>query len=77
MILNHSDQQYPQTIITLKNTALNNVENFKYLGAFIRYDIPKPGDVEINHRIQMAVSKLVDTEWNGMLQLLMKCAIEH
>ena len=60
MILNHSDQQYPQKIITLKNTALNNVENFKYLGAFIRYDIPNTGDVEINHRIQMAVSKFVD-----------------
>ena len=37
MIINHSDQQYPQTIITLKNTALNNAENFKYLGASIRY----------------------------------------
>ena len=60
MILNHSDQQYPQTIITLKNTALNNVENFKYLRAFIRYDIPNTGDVEINHRIQIAVSKFVD-----------------
>ena len=61
MILNNSDEpEYPKSIITLRNTPINNVEKFKYLGAFIKNDQPNTGDVELTYRIQVALSKFVE-----------------
>ena len=60
MILNPQTVEYPKTIVTLRNTAIKNIENFVYLGAYIRFDQPNTGDPEINHRIQLAVSKFAD-----------------
>ena len=60
MIINHqylSSSQYPVTIISLNNVALNNVETFKYLGTHLHQDESSTGDTEINHRIQMAYVK--------------------
>ncbi|XP_066925162.1 uncharacterized protein [Clytia hemisphaerica] len=44
----------------LLNTVIKNVENFIYLGTYIRFDQPNTGDPEINHRIQLAISKFTD-----------------
>jgi len=66
MVLNHSQNQYPASILTLRNNTLKNVENFVYLGAHVRYDQPNTGDLEINNRIQLAVSKF--TEKSNLLQ---------
>ena len=60
MVLNHSQNHYPDSIISLRNNTLKNVEKFVYLGANIRYDQPNTGDPEINNRIQLAVSKFTD-----------------
>lgn len=59
-ILNHPPDEYPKLIIKLRNTALKNVENFAYLGGYILFDQPNTGDPEINHRIQLVVSKFAD-----------------
>ena len=66
MILNNMEPEYTKSIITLRNTLINNVENFKYLGAFIKHDQPSTGDVELNYRIQITVSKFV--EMSALLQ---------
>ena len=55
-----------KSIITLRNTLINNVENFKYLGAFIKHDQPSTGDVELNYCIQITLSKFV--EMSSLLQ---------
>ena len=60
MILNYSESHYPESIVNIENVPLNNVKSFKYLCAFIRFDQPNTGDVEVNHRIQMAVSKFAE-----------------
>ena len=66
MILNYPKKEYPESIVSLRDTALNNVDKIKYLGAFIRCDQPNTGDAEINYRIQMAMSKFV--EMSNLLQ---------
>ena len=66
MILNHSEGEYPKSILNLRNTIIKNVENFIYLGAYTRFDQPNTGDLEINNRIQLAVSKF--TEKSNLLQ---------
>jgi hypothetical protein len=69
MIINHqylSSSQYPVTIISLNNVALNNVETFKYLGTHLHQDESSTGDTEINHRIQMAYVKF--SEMSNLLQ---------
>ena len=64
MIINHkhqqSEEEYPNSIITLKNTPLKNVMTFKYLGSYLHYDEPNTGETEINHRIQMANVKFAE-----------------
>ena len=60
MILNDPEPGYSNSIITLRNTSLHNVEKFKYLGVFIQRNQPNTGDVELNFRIQTAVSKFVE-----------------
>ena len=55
MVLNNMEPEYPKFIITLRNTPINNVEKFKYLGAFIKHDQLSTGDVELNYRIQITL----------------------
>ena len=66
MILNYPEEDYPLSIVKLRNINIKNVKTFKYLGAFIHFDQPNTGDIEINHRIQLAVSKF--TEMTNLLQ---------
>ena len=72
MILNNMEPEYPKSIITLRNTLINNVENFKYLGAFIKHDQPSTGDVELNYRIQITLSKFVknSVKMSALLQIV-------
>ena len=60
MIVNCTELGYPKSIISLRNIPIKNVEKFKYLGAFTKYDQPNTGDVELSYRIQTAVSKFVE-----------------
>lgn len=66
MILNYQGEDYPPSLIKLRNIDIKNVIIFKYLGAFIHYEQPNTGDIEINNRIQLAVSKF--TEMTNLLQ---------
>lgn len=61
MVVNQSDpDSYDESIISLTGTALKNVKEFKYLGAYLNYLEPNTGDTEINHRIQMANVKFAE-----------------
>ncbi|XP_066935323.1 uncharacterized protein [Clytia hemisphaerica] len=66
MILNCTEQDYPKSIIKLRNIDINNVKTFKYLGAFIHFEEPNTGDIEINYRIQQATNKF--SEMTNLLQ---------
>ena len=60
MIINHKclqSNEYPSSIVTLKDKPLNNVKEFKYLGSYLYHNEPSTGDIELNHRIQMANGK--------------------
>ena len=61
MILNHMllEYEYPDTIISLRNVQLQNSTEFKYLGSYISQNEPSTGDIQINHRIQIAYIKFV------------------
>ena len=56
MILNQLflEGEYPDSIINLRNVALQNSSEFKYLGSYISRNEPNTGDIEVNHCIQMA-----------------------
>ena len=58
MILNHSYTgiQYSKSIITLRKVSLKNSSELKYLGSLVSSE-PNIGDIEINHRIQLAQMK--------------------
>ena len=63
MILNHehlSSEEYPTSIVTLNGSSLNNVKEFKYLGSQLHHQQPNTGDVELNHRTQLANSKFAE-----------------
>ena len=69
MIINHKymlNEEYPSSIVKLRDTPLNNVKEFKYLGSNLHHDQPNTGNVEINHRIQMANAKFA--ELSNLLQ---------
>ena len=69
MIINHKyllNDEYPTSIVTLRGIPLNNVKEFKYLGSNLHHDQPNTGDIEINHRIQMANAKFA--ELSNLLQ---------
>ena len=60
MILNPTQLEssvYPDSIVSLRNTALRNVSDFKYLGSVLCSEEPNTGDTELNNRIQMANAK--------------------
>ena len=58
MILNTDNDI--NSIISLRDKPLNNIDVFKYLGAYIDPRQPNTGDSEINHRIQMAQVKFAE-----------------
>ena len=63
MILNYqhlSTDEYPASIVTLRGSALNNVKEFRYLGACLHHEEPNTGEVELNNRIQLANSKFAE-----------------
>ena len=64
MILNHGflQEEYPTSIINLRNIPLQNSSEFKYLGSYLSHSEPSTGDIEINHRIQMAYNKICINE---------------
>ena len=43
-----SDDDYPSTISSIKNTPLDNVKVFMYLGCNIKYKEATTGSAEIN-----------------------------
>ena len=59
MILNHMliEDEYSDTIISLRNVPFQNSTYFKYISSFISQNKPNTKDIEINHRIQMAYAK--------------------
>ena len=59
MILNHGylQEEYPTSMINLHSITLQNSSEFKYLGSYLSHNEPSTGDIEINHRIQMAFNK--------------------
>ncbi len=63
MILNYkylSSEEYPESIVTLNGSSLRNVKEFNYLGAYLHHEEPNTGEVELNHRIQLANSKFAE-----------------
>ena len=69
MIINRkyvTTDDYSTSIVSLKDTPLKNVEKFKYLGSYLSNDEPSTGDVELNHRIQVANVKF--SEMSNLLQ---------
>ena len=59
MILDHGylQEEYPTSIINLRNIPLQNSSEFKCLGSYLSHSERSTGDIEINHRIQMAYNK--------------------
>ena len=59
MILNHMliEDEYSDTIISLRNAPFQNSTEFKYIGSFISQNKPNTKDIEIDHRTQMAYAK--------------------
>ena len=54
------ESQYPETIITINNIAIENVKQFVYLGSSISYSEPGTSDKELDRRIGMAHSKFAE-----------------
>ena len=56
MIFNfkREDQAYPQSLCSLMNLKLDNVESFKYLGCQIQYNQASLDSMELNSRINSA-----------------------
>ena len=58
MVFNPMDSEdYPESIVQLGDTRIENVKIFRYLGSDIKYDQPNTGDAEIELRIDCAESK--------------------
>ena len=75
MILNHMrlvKDEYPDTIIILRNLPLLNSTELKHIGSYISQNEPNTGDIEVNHRMQMAYAKLAT-----MVNLLQNSKINH
>ena len=51
------EDEYSDTIISLRNVPFQNSTYFKYISSFISQNKPNTKDIEINHRIQMAYAK--------------------
>ena len=58
--LNNDCTTYPKTICTLRNTPVENVTRFRYLGDEIKFDEPATGDAEVELRIEVAENKFYE-----------------
>ena len=54
------DYVYPESIVSLENIPIENVEMFRYLGDEVKYDEPSTGDAEIDLRINIAQAKFYE-----------------
>lgn len=68
MILNHqyTNKPYPQSIVAIDNTPIENVTSFKYLGCIIKYNESSTGDTELETRIDSAHCKFYELRKNLM-----------
>ena len=55
-----TESEYPESIITINNVAIENVKHFVYLGSSISYSEPGTSDKELDRRIGMAHSKFAE-----------------
>ena len=60
MIFNFKGNEYPDSIVTIGNVAIENVTHFTYLGAVISYSEPGTSDNELERRIGLAHSKFAE-----------------
>lgn len=61
-----NQDQYFDSIISLRGKQLRNVKEFRYLGAALNYLQPTTGEAELNQRIQLANAKFA--EMSNLLQ---------
>ena len=68
MILNHqfTNEEYPDKLVNLNNTPIENVKIFKYLGCNVKYNEPTTGDAELEMRIDTAHCKFYELGKNMM-----------
>ena len=57
MIMNYKGDLYPESLLSINNNTIDNVKEFKYLGATVAYNEPGTSTSELNQRIGMAVGK--------------------
>ena len=62
MILNFKGkkEEYPETLINITNTPIENVTQFRYLGAIITYNEPGTSEEELDRRIALATGKFAE-----------------
>ena len=60
MIFNFKGNEYPDSIVTIGNVAIENVTHFTYLGAVISYSEPGTSDNKLERRIGLAHSKFAE-----------------
>ena len=70
MIFNHQylNEGYPDLIVKINDTPVDNVSSFKYLGCNIEYNEPAIGDAELELRIDTANCKFYELGKNMMNQ---------
>ncbi|XP_066923477.1 uncharacterized protein [Clytia hemisphaerica] len=61
-----NQDQYLDSIISLREEQLKNVKEFKYLGAVLNHLQPNTGEAELNQRIQRAIVKFA--QMSNLLQ---------
>ena len=57
--VNNDISMYPNSIVSLRNKTIENVNIFRYLGDDIKFDEPSTGDAEIDLRIAVAEAKFL------------------
>ena len=67
MIFNFKGNEYPDSIVTIGNVAIENVTHFTYLGAVISYSEPGTSDNELERRIGLAHSKFAELKKTAIL----------
>ena len=80
MIINFQEfvEDYPSTISSINNVALDNVKVFKYLGCNIKFDEENTGNAELEFRIDIAQAKFYELRkkmFNYRIQLLTRIRI--
>ena len=73
MIFNHQylNEAYPDTVVKIRETPVENVSSFKYLGCNIEYNEPSIGSEELELRIDTANCKFYELGKNMMNRKIM------